>query len=108
MLILGRDRMKYPERGYARTFLTQLEQCLGIAHDRGCGSSPTPVDSIPPDSANAVRTLPRTGRSVTVAHVEGDDLLDRAEDRDFRRPDRQWHTWGRGASWRLNPVPTSW
>ena len=35
MLILGRDRMKYPERGYARTFLTQLEQCLGIAHDRG-------------------------------------------------------------------------
>ena len=24
MLILGRDRMKYPERGYAKTFLTQL------------------------------------------------------------------------------------
>ena len=35
MLILGRDRMKSPDRGYARTFLTQLEQCLGTAQDRG-------------------------------------------------------------------------
>ena len=35
MLILGRDRMKNPERGYAKTFLTQLEDCLGEARDRG-------------------------------------------------------------------------
>ncbi|BBU21481.1 hypothetical protein MYXE_12700 [Mycobacterium xenopi] len=35
MLILGRDKMKHPERGYAKTFLTQLEECLGLAHDRG-------------------------------------------------------------------------
>ena len=35
MLILGRDRMKHPERGYAKTFLTQLEDCLGEARDRG-------------------------------------------------------------------------
>lgn len=35
MLILGRDRMKHPERGYAKTFLTQLEQCLGLALDQG-------------------------------------------------------------------------
>ncbi|MFZ1162892.1 acyclic terpene utilization AtuA family protein, partial [Mycobacterium sp.] len=35
MLILGRDRMKHPERGYAKTFLTQLEECLGLASDRG-------------------------------------------------------------------------
>ena len=26
MLILGRDRMKDPDRGYARTFLSQLEE----------------------------------------------------------------------------------
>ena len=26
MLILGRDRMKHPDRGYAKTFLTQLEE----------------------------------------------------------------------------------
>lgn len=35
MLILGRDRMKNPDRGYAKTFLAQLEDCLGLAHDRG-------------------------------------------------------------------------
>ena len=35
MLILARDRAKYPERGYAKTFLTQLEECLGLAQDRG-------------------------------------------------------------------------
>ncbi|HEY1441549.1 MAG TPA: acyclic terpene utilization AtuA family protein, partial [Mycobacterium sp.] len=35
MLILGRDRMKHPDRGYAKTFLTQLEDCLGEACDRG-------------------------------------------------------------------------
>jgi len=34
MLILGRVRMKYPERGYAKTFLNQLKECMGLAHDR--------------------------------------------------------------------------
>src|ERR1700710_2189053 len=35
MLILARDRAKSPDRGYAKTFLTQLEDCLGTALDRG-------------------------------------------------------------------------
>ena len=35
MLILGRDRMKNPDGGYAKTFLRQLEDCLGEAQDRG-------------------------------------------------------------------------
>lgn len=35
MLILGRDRLKDPGAGYARTFLRQLEECLGLAHERG-------------------------------------------------------------------------
>ena len=48
MLILGRDRMKNPERGYAKTFLTQLEDCLGEARDRGSASSPTPAASTRP------------------------------------------------------------
>ena len=29
MLILARDRAKSPDRGYAKTFLTQLEESLG-------------------------------------------------------------------------------
>src|SRR5215469_4679977 len=35
MLILGRDRLKDPSLGYARTFLRQLEDCLGLALDKG-------------------------------------------------------------------------
>ncbi|GCD35508.1 exopolyphosphatase [Streptomyces chrestomyceticus JCM 4735] len=35
MLILGRDRLKDPARGYAKTFLRQLEEGLGLAVERG-------------------------------------------------------------------------
>src|SRR6476661_6956397 len=35
MLILGRDQLKDPSAGYARTFVTQVEECLGLALDRG-------------------------------------------------------------------------
>ena len=35
MLILGRDRLKDPNLGYAKTFLRQMEECLGLAMDRG-------------------------------------------------------------------------
>src|SRR6187551_1246237 len=35
MLVLGRDRLKDPSLGYAKTFLKQLETGLGLALDRG-------------------------------------------------------------------------
>ena len=35
MLILGRDQLKDPSLGYARTFVRQLEDCLGLALDKG-------------------------------------------------------------------------
>jgi len=35
MLILGRDRMKDPSLGYAKTFLRQVEDTLGLALDKG-------------------------------------------------------------------------
>ncbi len=80
MLILGRDRMKYPERGYARTFLAQLEQCMGLAHDRGVRIVTNAGGLNPAGLAQAVRGLAeKLGVPVTVAHVEGDDLLDRSE-----------------------------
>jgi len=79
MLILGRDRMKSPERGYARTFLTQLEQCLGTARDRGVRIVANAGGLNPAGLAAAVRALAeRLAIPVTVAHVEGDDLLPRA------------------------------
>jgi len=79
MLILGRDKMKHPERGYAKTFLTQLEECLGLAHDRGVRIVANAGGLNPAGLADAVRELAdRLGIPAEVAHVEGDDLLPRA------------------------------
>jgi hypothetical protein len=79
MLILGRDRMKHPERGYAKTFLTQLEQCLGLAQDRGVRIVTNAGGLNPAGLADAVRALAqRLGVPVRVAHVDGDDLSGRA------------------------------
>ena len=35
MLILGKDQLKDPSLGYARTFVRQLEDCLGLALEKG-------------------------------------------------------------------------
>ncbi|MYZ39413.1 MULTISPECIES: acyclic terpene utilization AtuA family protein [unclassified Streptomyces] len=76
MLILGRDRMKNPDAGYAKTFLRQLEDGLGLAHDRGVKIVANAGGLNPAGLATAVRELAeRVGVPVRVAHVEGDDLL---------------------------------
>ena len=81
MLILGRDRMKHPDRGYAKTFLTQLEECLGLAHDRGVRIVANAGGLNPAGLADAVRALAeRLGVPARVAHVDGDDLAPRAEE----------------------------
>ncbi|MET8950711.1 acyclic terpene utilization AtuA family protein [Streptomyces sp. NPDC004393] len=75
MLILGRDRLKNPAGGYARTFLGQLEECLGLAHARGVRIVTNAGGLNPAGLADAVRELAgRLGIPVRVAHVEGDDL----------------------------------
>ncbi|WP_037888037.1 acyclic terpene utilization AtuA family protein [Streptomyces viridochromogenes] len=75
MLILGRDRLKDPGAGYARTFLRQLEECLGLAHERGVRIVTNAGGLNPAGLADAVRRLAdRLGVPVRVAHVEGDDL----------------------------------
>ncbi|GGW44576.1 acyclic terpene utilization AtuA family protein [Streptomyces griseoloalbus] len=74
MLILGRDRLKDPNAGYARTFLRQLEECLGLAHERGVKIVANAGGLNPAGLADAVRALAdRLGIPVRVAHVEGDD-----------------------------------
>ncbi|OBA68783.1 exopolyphosphatase [Mycobacterium sp. 1554424.7] len=79
MLILGRDKMKHPDRGYAKTFLTQLEDCLGEARDRGVRVVANAGGLNPAGLADAIRALAeRLGVPARVAHVEGDDLLARA------------------------------
>jgi hypothetical protein len=87
MLILGRDRMKHPDRGYAKTFLTQLEECLGLAQDRGVRIVTNAGGLNPAGLADAVRALAqRLGVPVRVAHVDGDDLAPRAEELGLGKP----------------------
>ncbi|MEV1062340.1 acyclic terpene utilization AtuA family protein [Streptomyces sp. NPDC050263] len=75
MLILGRDRLKDPSAGYARTFLRQLEESLGLAHDRRVRIVTNAGGLNPAGLADAVRqSADRLGIPVRVAHVEGDDL----------------------------------
>ncbi|MFJ2290575.1 acyclic terpene utilization AtuA family protein [Streptomyces sp. NPDC087894] len=75
MLILGRSRLKDPARGYATTFLRQLEEGLGLAHERGVKVVTNAGGLNPAGLADAVRELAdRIGVPVRVAHVEGDSL----------------------------------
>lgn len=87
MLILARDRAKNPDRGYAKTFLLQLEECLGLALDAGVKIVANAGGLNPAGLAAAVRALAeRLGLRTDVAHVEGDDLLPRAADLGFGEP----------------------
>ncbi|MER5457856.1 acyclic terpene utilization AtuA family protein [Micromonospora sp. NPDC002389] len=75
MLILGRDRMRDPDLGYARTFLRQLEGCLGTAVDRRVALVTNAGGLHPAGLAAAIRTLAdRLGLPVRVGYVEGDAL----------------------------------
>lgn len=79
MLILGRDRMKDPSTGYAKTFLKQMEGCLGLALARGVKVVTNAGGLNPAGLAAALRELAeRVGLDVRIGHVEGDDLRARA------------------------------
>jgi hypothetical protein len=81
MLILWRSRLKDPAKGYATTFLRQLEDCLGLAVERGTRIVVNAGGLNPAACADAVRALAeRLGIGATVAHVEGDDLMPRLAD----------------------------
>jgi Acyclic terpene utilisation family protein AtuA len=87
MLILGRQRLERPDRGYAGTFLRQMEECLGLAVERGVTIVTNAGGLNPSGLAGALRELAaRLGLEVAVAHVEGDDLLPRAADLGLRTP----------------------
>ncbi|MGY2002576.1 acyclic terpene utilization AtuA family protein [Blastococcus sp. SYSU DS1024] len=81
MLILGRQRAEDPTAGYARTFLSQLEECLGTALERGVRIVSNAGGLNPQGLAAAVTELGRRlGVPVRVATVSGDDLLPRLPD----------------------------
>jgi Acyclic terpene utilisation family protein AtuA len=78
MLILWRSRGRDPAKGYATSFLAQMEEGLGLAVDRGVTVVANAGGLNPAGLAAELRALAgRLGLSVSVAHVEGDDLLGR-------------------------------
>ena len=87
MLILGRDRLRDASLGYARTFLRQLEDCLGLALDRGVSIVANAGGLNPEGLAAAVHDLAdRLGLTPKIGFVTGDDLLSRAADLGFGDP----------------------
>jgi hypothetical protein len=76
MLILGRDTLKNPSLGYARTFVRQLEDCLGLALEKGVKIVSNAGGLNPAGLGDALREVARgLGLDPAIAHVEGDDLL---------------------------------
>ena len=81
MLILWRSRARDPAKGYAASFLGQMEECLGLATDKGVKVVANAGGLNPAGLAAELREVAgRLGLDVRVAHVEGDDLLDRLDD----------------------------
>ncbi len=81
MLILGKDRMKDPTLGYARTFLRQLEDGLALALEKGVRVVTNAGGLNPAGLAERIREVARDqGLDVRVAHVEGDDLTGRGDE----------------------------
>ncbi|MFC4048072.1 acyclic terpene utilization AtuA family protein [Actinomadura syzygii] len=78
MLILWKARRRDPSGGYATTFLAQMEQVLGTCLDRGI-KVVTNAGGLNPGglAAELGRLAERLGLRPGIAHIEGDDLLDR-------------------------------
>ena len=87
MLILGRDRLRDSSLGYARTFLRQLEDCLGLALDKGVAIVANAGGLNPESLAAAVADLAgRLGLQPRIGYVIGDDLLPRAAELGYGEP----------------------
>jgi hypothetical protein len=78
MLILARTQAKHARGGYARSFVTQMEQVMGTCLDRGI-KVVSNAGGLDPDScAEAVAEVAdRLGLAPRIAYVRGDDLLPR-------------------------------
>lgn len=80
MLILGRDKLKNPETGYAKTFLRQMESSMGTALDREVKIVVNAGGLNPKGLGEALRTLSdKLGLAPKIGVVDGDDVMDRAE-----------------------------
>jgi hypothetical protein len=87
MLILGRQRLQDTTRGYAGTFLRQMEDCLGIALERAVTIVTNAGGLNPAGLAAALKDLAsRLGLQARVAWVDGDDVTARAAELGLGNP----------------------
>ena len=78
MLILAKNRAKDGVTGYARTFVTQMEQVMGTCLDKGIKVVANAGGLNPSGCAAAVEQVAdRLGLKPKIAWVEGDDVLSR-------------------------------
>ncbi len=81
MLILARTRQKHPGGGYARTFVTQMEQVMAACLDRNIKVVSNAGGLDPRSCAEAVAAVAeRLGLAPRIAYVDGDDLMPRAQE----------------------------
>ncbi|MEV0770658.1 acyclic terpene utilization AtuA family protein [Nocardia salmonicida] len=87
MLILGRDRMKDPSLGYAKTFVRQIEDCLALALEKNVQIVTNAGGLNPAGLAERLRKVAADlGMDAKIAYVEGDDLVARAAELDLGQP----------------------
>jgi hypothetical protein len=81
MLILARTQAKRPGGGYARSFVTQMEQVMGTCLDRGIKVVSNAGGLDPDGCADAVAEVAeKLGLSPTIAYVSGDNILSRLDE----------------------------
>ncbi len=81
MLILARTRAKRPNGGYARTFVTQLEEVMGTCLERRIKVVSNAGGLDPEGCARELHEIAaRLGLSPKIAFVRGDDLMPRLAD----------------------------
>ena len=81
MLILSRIQNKNPNGGFARTFVTQMEQVMGTCLDKGIKVVSNAGGLNPRSCAEHINEIAgKIGLNPTIAYVDGDDLMGRIHD----------------------------
>ena len=81
MLILAKNMLRDPAAGYARTFVTQMEQVMGECLARGIKVVSNAGGLSPRGCADAVANVAeKLGLDPVIAYVEGDNLVPRMEE----------------------------
>ena len=80
MLILGKDQLKDPTLGYARTFVSQVGDCLAMALEKGVRIVANAGGLNPAGLVDKLREVAEgQGLTPKIAWVDGDNLAPRAD-----------------------------